>query len=693
MKKILCMLLACVMVLGIIMPMATLAESTESTDKTVYANGKVWFDLNGNAKFFINTEAADYANRFTMEFLPGVDYAGYVTKPTGDFATDKAAIAGMGSSGGYGGAAMPYTTNKNVNKPNKSTPANFETDAEGNYWYTFEENTYLVRPEENVPKFAKNTPNTSLLTDEAIIKRYESLKKATLDVPDAKYKNVGLFIAIRYNYSKVVAVSLYYKGESQPEEKTVELITSTDYAADLYFNNLTKESPGTYDFNCQHAFTRIEIPTEAGKILDKIEVKDQGVDSTGKSRNPSIPIHIISAWGEETTLEEKITALSSLNEAGVSDAEGYEAVKAAVEEIDTYLVNYKASLTEEQAVVYNTAKANLSAFEQALAQEKAYAASTEWFDLNGNSKLFINTEASDYADRFTMEFLPGVDYTGFVQYPTGDFATDKAAIAYTIDKNPTTTGVTVPADFKTDADGNLWYTFENNTYLVRPEENVIKVVYTVSSTSKLDAATDADKIARYKSLKEGTTIDVPDGKYKNFGILFTTRYNYSKSFVISLYYRGETEPELKYIQSPDYGTTAEDIRFVSLNADGATEADLKQSLTRAVIETTSTKVLEKINITDYGFYADGTTKRNQAWPTHVISAWGDEATLAEKIAELATLNETGVTDYESFVTVRDIVELIDNELAEKQIFCRSAPRRTYPESAYPGDRTIQMPPL
>lgn len=669
MKKLLSVVLVLSMLMTLFVPFASAQEldnniPSTSLKKEVYADGKVWFDLNGNAKLFMKNNSEEFANRFTMEFLPGVDYSGFVAKPTGDFETDKAATK-WNQNNAYGGAALLYTINANPKNPTASTPIDLISDADGNLWYTFEENTYLMRPEEKVAKFAKTEVDTSELSDPAIIARYKSMKEGvTIDVPDAKYTSVGVFVAVRYNFSKAIALNLYYKGESQPEVKSQSLLKA-DYAADKYFSNLTSVNSSA-DWNCQHAFTRIEFAPTEGKILEKIEVVDLGKDDSA-TRNPNVPVMILSAWGVETTLVDKITALEALNSTAITDETSYEAVKASVEEIDAYLVNYNTTLTEEQKVVYDTAKANLSAYENAMAQEKLYAQHKEWFDLNGNSKLFMKKDSADYTNRANLiDYLPGVDYGGYLATPTGVFATDKGAVtnhalaifAYTVDKSTATNSLPTkyadPADFKTGEDGKLYFVYKDVPYRVDPTKNVIKSVGKAITTTNL---TNPEDIARHQSLNTGVTMDIPDGYYKNIGFLTAARNAYTKTFRLELYYEGEETPVTSdHKQGPpkEGSTYLYDIYFHTLTSTGGSGTGY--FFTPWNIEVDSSKKLEKIRVYDSGL-------NNTTWPIHFISSWGDEITLAERFTALNTLNEAGVNDKESYTAVATAVEEIEAIMA------------------------------
>lgn len=79
MKKLLSIILTVVMLCSIF---ALPAAAETETDN------RVWFDLNGNSRLFVKSGDEPHNNRTTYtDYLPGVDFAGYLAAPTGDFAT------------------------------------------------------------------------------------------------------------------------------------------------------------------------------------------------------------------------------------------------------------------------------------------------------------------------------------------------------------------------------------------------------------------------------------------------------------------------------------------------------------------------------------------------------------------------------------------------------------------------------
>lgn len=668
MKKLLSVVLVLTMLMTLFVPFASAQEldnniPSTSLKKEVYANGKVWFDLNGNAKFYATANDKQWKERATFsDFLPGVDYAGYINTPTGDFATDQNAL----SLTGTGGAFLRYTLDSGASLGTYSDP-DFKTGEDGNIYWTIKGVDYLLRVNEKVIKNYHTTITTSSLTDESMIERYKSINNPhVIDVPDKKYTSIGLLAGSMLNYTKKLKVSLYYEGEAEPvvyDNDDMKLfIKAATSPADgtLYLRNFKNKDNSqaggpTY-------FMPKEIQTESNKILTKIEIDDAGTN------NASYAFFVISAWGIETTIEEKIATLSSLNEAGISDVADYEAVEKTVTEIDEYIANYKTALTEEQKVVYDTAKANLSAYENVLAQEKLYAQHKEWFDLNGNSKLFMDKNSADYTNRANLiDYLPGVDYGGYLATPTGVFATDKGAVAnhalaifaYTVDKSTATNSLPTkyadPADFKTGEDGKLYFVYKDVPYRVDPTKNVIKSLSKDITTTKL---TNPEDIARHQSLKTGVTMDIPDGYYKNIGFLTAARNAYTKTFRLELYYEGEETPVTSdHKQGPpkEGSTYLYDIYFHTLTSTGGSGTGY--FFTPWNIEVDSSKKLEKIRVYDSGL-------NNPTWPIHFISSWGDELTLAERFTALNTLNEAGITDKESYTAVADAVEEIEAVIAK-----------------------------
>ena len=96
MKKVLSIILTAVMLCSIF---ALPAAADTETDN------RVWFDLNGNVRLFVKSDEEAYKSRTTYkEYLPGGDFAGFVAAPTGDFATDQAAV----KNPPFGGAMFLY---------------------------------------------------------------------------------------------------------------------------------------------------------------------------------------------------------------------------------------------------------------------------------------------------------------------------------------------------------------------------------------------------------------------------------------------------------------------------------------------------------------------------------------------------------------------------------------------------------
>ena len=681
MQKLLSVVLAVSMLLSLCTAFTASAEeatdNTTSSQGAIYSNGKVWFDLNGNARLFATAEDEAYKNRGSyIGYLPGVDFAGYLAAPTGNFAKDQAAVKFPIN----GGAMFLYTLNANNTNITAYTTPNFTTGADGNTYYTVNDVDYLVRTDKNIIKNIHTPITTTGLSDETKRARYESLSTPhIIDVPDGKYKKIGVLAGAMLKYTKKLSISLYYEGEAEPvvhndDAMKIYVGTATNYTqGTMYLKNFTHTDPNN---DGAAYFKPVEIATDSSKVLTHIEIDDAGTNNT------AYPFYVISAYGEEQTLAEKITALDTLNTAGSITTDSYNAVKDAVEDIEKYLVNYSVSLTAEHKAVVDTAKANLSAYESALAQEKLYAANTEWFDLNGNAKLFMNKNSSDYTNRASLEgYLPGVDYAGYLATPTGGFASDKGSVTnpslsiftYTIDNstdaNSLSTTLSTPADFKTGDDGNLYFVYNDTSYRVDPSQNVIKSINQAITTTKI---TNTEDVARYESLKTGVTMDVPDGYYKSIGFLTAVYRAYSKAFKVELFYEGEDTPVLAndfYRQTPpktDSGAWKSDIYFHTLTGVGSQASG--HYLTPWTITIDSSKKLDKIRVYDCGATpkpdGSGTNGNNPTFPIYFISSWGDEVTLAERFTALETLNTADVNDKDSYQAVKKAVEEIEAVMAK-----------------------------
>ena len=290
-----------------------------------------------------------------------------------------------------------------------------------------------------------------------------------------------------------------------------------------------------------------------------------------------------------------------------------------------------------------------------------------WFDLNGNSRLFVEKDAGIFENRTTYaDYLPGVDFASFVAAPTGDFATDQAAVTnpghggcmvlYTVDKNTKGSQYAMP-DFTTGEDGKLYWTINDVAYRINPDENVIKVVKNAVDTSAL---TDAGMIARYESLNKEAVIDVPDGTYKNVGLLVGLSSKYKRTLAVTLVYEDTTAEENIEVATTalsadtSYLTGHFYLQNFTNTGSGGTNALGGHGFIPCTIETDPTKTLTEIRI------QDGTTT-SVANSFYVVSAWGETRGLDEYIAELNELIEKATTVEE--------LEAIDVEAVEELFGC------------------------
>ena len=377
----------------------------------IYSEGKVWFELNGNARLFVKSTDEAYTSRRTYtDYLPGVDFAGIVYgvnkdyTPIGDFATDQAGVAFPGN----GGAMIPYTVDANVGTINAYSMPNFVTDTAGNAYWEIDGVKYLIRPEENVIKSLTQKIKTTSLTDADMIARYESLNKpSVIDVPDKKYESVGILTGAMVKYTKVVSVSLYYEGEEDPVVYEGTDMSMYDDAVEnftngtLYLKNFTNSNVNS---GGGHYFVPKTIQADSNKVLTKIEVKD-----SGKSMG-AYPIYVLSAWGVEAVEVSPLVSLTeelaALNAAGVTSDAQYSAVLAKIAEIDAYIAETSEELTTEQKAVYDEAKVLVKAYEDLKDQESQIT------DLNQKTYTYVDLESMKNLD----VFAPYADITNYARF-------------------------------------------------------------------------------------------------------------------------------------------------------------------------------------------------------------------------------------------------------------------------------------
>ncbi len=333
MKKIISLVLALTMLCSMI----AIPVSAETS-----AENKIWFDLNGNSRFFVEKGAGIFENRTTYtDYLPGVDFVGFVAAPTGDFATDQAAV----TNPGYGGCMFVYTVDNNTKGSQYAMP-DFTTGDDGNLYWNINDVAYRINPNANVIKVVKNAVDTSALTDADMIARYESInKEAVIDVKDGNYKNVGLLVGLASNYSRTASVTLVYE-DTTAEEKidvaTSALSADTSYLTGyFYLQNFTNTTGGGSNASGGHGFIPFTIETDPTKTLTEIRIKDGATTSVANS------FYVVSAWGVTRSLDEYIAELNELIEKATT-VEELEAIDVeAVEEL------FGCVLNEQKAIIAN----------------------------------------------------------------------------------------------------------------------------------------------------------------------------------------------------------------------------------------------------------------------------------------------------------------------------------------------------
>ena len=680
MKKLLSVVLAVSMLLSLCTAFTASAEeatnnipSTE-VDETIYANGKVWFDLNGNSKLFINAESEEFTNRADKtDYVPGLDYSALVKSPTGDFNTDKNALY---SSGERISSFFPYTVNKGTTpKYGTKVITDFKKENDNTYW-TIDNVDYLVRPTKKVIKLVAGV-NTNNIADETLKARFSTLAETTVDVKDGYYNKIGFVADMHGTYNRYVSVTLVYEDEEVTTDKKVSSTSalSSDYnfsTGSLFFERLsdTTTSYWTADW---HTFKPYDVQAESSKKL--VAVKFTATKKYGDGTKESsylYPTRIISLWGEEQTLDEKITALDTLNTADITTTDSYNAVKDAVEDIEKYLVNYSVSLTEEQKAVVDTAKANLNNYEVTLKTANDNLAIKSELEFKGNSKLFMNAESSVYADRTNYkDYAPGLDYGSHTTTPYADFDSDYTTVAkmvntdgfgvfpYTINKGTVATNAVTIPDFSKGTDDNIYWNIDNVDYLIKPEEKVIKLV---AGTSLYNLKDDAEAKAKYDSLN-GVTIDITDGKYESVGFLAGIySQSYTRNLYVTLVYEDGEEIETSY---PVTGRSSYTNTFatggvlyqpLSSNTDltSATTSSSQywHSFTPVTVPANNTKTLVSIKV------EPDSTKTTYRYPLYVISAW---KTHTIKNALSAVTANTSKAD------AKVILSAVDAALAENDI--------------------------
>lgn len=303
----------------------------------------------------------------------------------------------------------------------------------------------------------------------------------------------------------------------------------------------------------------------------------------------------------------------------------------------------------------------------------------DWIEFEGNSTIFMpydTTEGSDYSNRVNLtNYVPGLDYGSAVQTPIGDFATDKSkvstsvnmgAFVYTKDSTQAPDRYTV-ADFKTGADGKLYWNIDGVDYLVNPEQKAIKVVkgHNLAELVIKGKSEDNYALAADYSTLEKFTLDVEDGRYESISFLAGITNNYTRKLYVELEYDNKIEnKEINVVgEKPSSNRTYKNgstyfHKMNSATVDNATkdyntfkpytvEVDKNATLKRVIIKPTQ--------LTSTG--GSGTS----FYPVYIISAWRDVRTQAEVFADLEALVAAGVKTEDDLKNIKSAIAFIDEK--------------------------------
>ena len=268
-------------------------------------DNRVWFEIKGNSRFFVESGDGIYENRLSyIDYLPGVDFAGFVAAPTGEVKTDQTAVINPGNGGGmfFYKLGEPSDTHSRW-----STTVLTEVTENTAYW-TINGVDYLLNLNENVIKVCKNAVDTSALTDSEKIKSYKSInQEAVIDVTDGRYKNIGLLAGIMSGKTRDATVTLVYSDEEVEKTITITAPTMTDaqkYSnGNIYLKNFTNSNDNS---SGAHGFIPFTINTDATKTLTAIKIKDATTTTT-----TALCIYVLSAWGTKVTLAEVVAEIDA----------------------------------------------------------------------------------------------------------------------------------------------------------------------------------------------------------------------------------------------------------------------------------------------------------------------------------------------------------------------------------------------
>lgn len=308
-----------------------------------------------------------------------------------------------------------------------------------------------------------------------------------------------------------------------------------------------------------------------------------------------------------------------------------------------------------------------------------------WFDLNGNSKVLMLKNGTEYATAKSAagaykDFLPGVDYGGVVLAPIGDFETDVAAISskgdnmyafvYTVD-NGTKASQWNDPDFTTGEDGYIYWTVNEVAYRVNPSENIIKVCKIpdldtsgISNSTTLTDEKKAEIIARYNSVNEGVTMDVEDGKYSSVGILAGIGLAERDVKVTLTYSDGKTKSQSFTLAKSSASSTTSfatgTFYFKKFYDASFSQSSGSRTFVPCEITADVTKTLASVTVTATG-------SNSYTFPIYVVSAWGVKAGNNDYISAIEEMMADGIGDVDEYNSVKEYMNLIKaEELNEEQ---------------------------
>ncbi len=643
---------------------------------------------------------ASNVTQFPLSAATGANSRLFVKKGTESEIAESGYLEGIDFFGRLADSAAAEADKYIAYSMESETPAAkliFKQDEGGKYIEIthFEEETkkYYVNPDEKVIKIMKVDATEQYYGENAAAAA--SLNGCTIDVPDGKYNSIGLLAGAGW-LRPVTTTLIYEDGEVEVPSEDAPYIYYWSHenfrgaeGTDKYnyyianWNYTTASQRGTFIYNNLADFsettTRIgykeyTVVSDPSRVLKAVKFA---------SGNTGSPVSIISLWGNKATVAEKLAELEGLT---VTDEASLETAKAAIADFDAYLADLGYTLADlaSYKTPYTDLKAEIAEYELKLEEEVINSTDDRvWFDLNGNSKFFVKqdsatkyiigettytaTNFTDFRTNF-KDYLPGVDFAGFVEAPTGDFATDQTEVypagyggfmfLYTVDKNTKGSQYATP-DFTTGDDGNLYWSINGDKYRVDPKENVIKVTKNAVDVSAL---ADADTIARYESVNKEAVIDVADGRYKNVGLLTGLNADYNRTMAVTLVYEDETEVKAvkvttgKISSDTSYLTGHFYLQNFTNTGAGGSNSNGGHGFVPVTIETDPTKTLTAIKI------MDGTTT-STARCFYVVSAWG---VAVPEISNASYADGKVTVDYSAVATTKGKVLVVEYSQDEKE---------------------------